>query len=84
MGIGYLPTMAGRYGDLDYPTLTKRGVLLGLGLFAVGAFGEFALAHTGVAVPAWEHALLVDAEWLGVLLALLSPFVFGIVLPLTE
>ncbi|MFA1609734.1 hypothetical protein [Halobellus rubicundus] len=76
--------MAGRYGDIDYPTLTKRSTLFGLGLFAFGALGEFALASTGMAVPAWEHALLVDAEWLGVALALLSPFVFGILLPLTE
>ncbi|MFB6091241.1 MAG: hypothetical protein ABEJ97_09305 [Halobellus sp.] len=76
--------MAGRYGDIDYPTLTKRSFLLGLGLFAFGALGEFVLASTGLAVPAWEHALLVDAEWLGVVLALASPFVFGILLPLTE
>ncbi|MDQ2055359.1 MULTISPECIES: hypothetical protein [Halobellus] len=76
--------MTGRYGNLDYPTLTKRSFLLGIGLFAVGALGEFAIATTGAAVPAWEHTLLVDAEFLGVLLALLSPFVFGILLPLTE
>jgi hypothetical protein len=76
--------MTGRYGDLDFPTLTKRSFLLGVGLFALGALGEFALAATGTAVPAWEHAILVDAEWLGVLIALFSPFVFGILLPLTE
>ncbi|MFD1685356.1 hypothetical protein [Halobellus litoreus] len=76
--------MTGRYGDLDFPTLTKRSFLLGIGLFALGALGEFALAATGTAVPAWEHAILVDAEWLGVVIALFSPFVFGILLPLTE
>ncbi|WP_336024049.1 hypothetical protein [Halobellus salinisoli] len=76
--------MAGRYGDVDYPTLTKRSFLFGVGLFAFGALGEFALAATGTTVPAWEHALLVDAEWIGVAIALLSPFVFGILLPLTE
>ncbi|WP_144904797.1 DUF7860 family protein [Halobellus captivus] len=76
--------MTGRYGDIDYPTLTKRSFLLGIGLFALGALGEFALAATGTAVPAWEHALLVDAEWIGILIALVSPFVFGVLLPLTE
>ena len=76
--------MVGRYGDIDYSTLTKRSFLLGIGLFALGALGEFALAATGTAVPAWEHALLVDAEWAGIGLALLAPFVFGIMLPLTE
>jgi len=76
--------MTGRYGDLDFPTLTKRSFLLGIGLFALGALGEFAIAATGTAVPAWEHAILVDAEWLGVVIALFSPFVFGILLPLTE
>ena len=76
--------MAGRYGDIDYPTLTKRSFLLGIGLFALGALGEFAIAATGTPVPAWEHTLLVDAEWVGVIIALLSPFVFGIILPLTE
>ncbi|WP_049985586.1 DUF7860 family protein [Halobellus rufus] len=76
--------MAGRYGDVDYPTLTKRSFLFGIGLFALGALGEFAIAATGAAVPAWEHALLVDAEWIGVAIALLSPFVFGVLLPLTE
>jgi len=76
--------MAGRYGNVDYSTLTKRAFLFGAALFAFGAVGEFALATTGTAVPAWEHALLVDAEWIGVVIALLSPFVFGVVLPLTE
>ena len=69
---------------MDYPTLTKRSFLFGVGLFALGALGEFALAATGTTVPAWEHALLVDAEWIGIAIALASPFLFGILLPLTE
>ena len=71
-------------GSLDYPTLTKRGFLLGLALFLVGGLGEVALHAAGIAVPAWETALLFDMEVLGVLVGLLAPLVFGVVLPLTE
>ncbi|GAB3325341.1 hypothetical protein EI982_11125 [Haloplanus rallus] len=76
--------MAGRYGDLDYGAWTKRGTLLGLALFAVGALGELAAHALGIGLPAWEATLLFDAEVLGVCLFLLSPLVFGVVLPLTE
>jgi hypothetical protein len=76
--------MAGRYGDLDYPTLAKGGFALGIALFAVGVLGEFAIGATGTPVPGWEKALLFDAEVIGVLLFFFSPLVFGVVLPLTE
>jgi hypothetical protein len=69
---------------MDYGTLAKRGFLLGVALFAVGFLGQFALSAGGARVPTWERTLLFDAEVLGVLVALLSPFVFGVVLPLTE
>lgn len=35
-------------------------------------------------LPGWETMLLADAEVLGVLVGLLSPLVFGLVLPLVE
>lgn len=76
--------MAGRYGNLDYPKLTKRGVFLGLALFGIGALGEVAVHVLGIGLPGWEQMLLFDAEVVGVLLMLLVPFVFGILLPLTE
>ena len=76
--------MAGRYGNLDYPTITKRGVLLGLGLFLIGAVGEAYIHATGAQVPGWEERLLLDMEFLGTAIVLLTPFVFGILLPLTE
>jgi hypothetical protein len=76
------PTTTGRYGDFDYPTLAKRGTLLGLCLFAAGAVGELGAHALGIPLPAWE--LLFDAEVLGVALFLFSPIVFGVVLPLTE
>jgi len=76
--------MAGRYGDLDYPTLTKRSVLLGVALFLVGALGEAVIALMGLQVPGWEEALLFDLEVLGIVVAFLSVVVFGVALPLTE
>lgn len=76
--------MAGRYGNLDYPTLTKRSFLLGLALFVVGAGGELVVHFLDLQLPAWEMALLFDAEVLGILVALFAPILFGIVLPLTE
>jgi len=42
------------------------------------------LTAAGISVPDWERALLFDIELLGILIGLLSPFVFGILLPLTE
>jgi hypothetical protein len=35
-------------------------------------------------VPGWEHSLLFLLTVLGVLTALLAPFVFGVALPLTQ
>ncbi|NEU58830.1 hypothetical protein [Halorussus sp. MSC15.2] len=74
----------GRYGDLNYQRLTKAGFLLSITLFAVGAGAELAAAAMHVTLPAWENALFVDMEILGTLGALLSPLVFGVILPLTE
>jgi hypothetical protein len=76
--------MSGKYGDVDYPTLTKRGVGAGLGLFAVGMLGETIGPVLFGQLPAWEHTLFFDLEAVGVLLLLVSVFVFGILLPLTE
>ena len=74
----------GRYGDLDYPQLTKTSFLLGLGLFALGGLGEL-IGHAYFApLPGWEQTLLFDAEMLGLLVAFFAPIIFGIVLPLTE
>ncbi|WP_129114319.1 DUF7860 family protein [Halegenticoccus tardaugens] len=76
--------MTSRYGTLDYPFLTKAGFGLGVALFVVGALGQLvghAVLHP---MPGWEEALFFDLELLGIVLGLLSPFVFGIFLPLTE
>lgn len=68
----------------DYPRLTKAGFLLGVGMLAVGALGEL-IGHVVLGgLPAWEETLFFDLEVLGILLALVSPFLFGIFLPLLE
>lgn len=74
----------GRYGDLNYGLLTKMGFCLGIGLFVLGAGGG-ALGHSVYGtLPAWETTLFTYSEITGILLGLISPFLFGIFLPLTE
>ncbi|MHB9285509.1 hypothetical protein ACKVMT_00540 [Halobacteriales archaeon Cl-PHB] len=73
-----------RTRDIDYPTWTKGGFLLGLGLFLAGALGEAVGPAVFGPLPGWEQTLLLDLEIVGVLVGLLAPLVFGIVLPLTE
>lgn len=74
----------GRYGKLDYPQLTKQSFAFGIGLFALGALGSLAGPAVLGSLPAWETTVLTDMELIGVGIALLSPFLFGIILPLTE
>ena len=76
--------MAGRYGSLDYPKRTRFGFGLGIALFVAGVAGAAVLPAVTGPLPAWERALFFDMEALGVALALVSPFVFGVLLPLTE
>lgn len=74
----------GRYGDLDYTRLTKGGVILGLVLFFIGVGGEWAIHTLMIQVPPWEATLFFDLEVIGILIFSISPFLFGILLPLTE
>ncbi|WP_137286412.1 DUF7860 family protein [Halorussus salinisoli] len=74
----------GRYGDLNYQWWAKTGFLLSIATFAIGAGAELTAAAMHLALPAWENALFPDMEILGTLGALLSPLVFGVILPLTE
>ncbi|WP_135829460.1 DUF7860 family protein [Halorussus halobius] len=74
----------GRYGDLDYQYWAKTGFLLSVAVFAAGAGAELSVAATNLTLSGWEQTLFVDMEIVGVLGALFSPLLFGIVLPLTE
>ncbi|MFC7019804.1 MULTISPECIES: hypothetical protein [Haloarcula] len=74
----------GHTRQMDHATLAKRGFLLGVGLFALGVLGEASGPALVGPLPAWGDMLLTDMEGFGILLALFSPLVFGIVLPLVE
>jgi hypothetical protein len=73
-----------QYRGMDHATLAKRGFFLGAALFALGALGEVSGHALVGALPAWTDMLLTDMEAVGILLALFSPLVFGVVLPLVE
>lgn len=74
----------GRNGDLDHAFLAKSGFLVGLALFTIGGGGELIGHAMYGSLPAWENTLFFDLEVLGLLIGFFSPFLFGIVLPLTE
>ncbi|MFC6975400.1 hypothetical protein ACFQL1_13265 [Halomicroarcula sp. GCM10025709] len=74
----------GQTQSMDHATMAKRGFFLGVGLFVVGVLGETVGQAVAGPLPGWEHLLLTNMEGLGILIGLLSPLVFGIVLPLTE
>jgi hypothetical protein len=74
----------GRYGNIDYTEWAKKGFLLGLGLFLLGAGGELVGHIYFGTLPAWEETLFTNMELFGILVGFLAPIVFGIALPLTE
>ncbi|MEZ3163594.1 hypothetical protein ABNG03_07370 [Halorubrum sp. RMP-47] len=76
--------MSAGYGRVDYSRLTRLSFAFGIGLFLVGELGVFGTRTAGLSLPSWELQLLETVPWVGILVALLSPFVFGIFLPLTE
>lgn len=70
-------------GSLDHAAVAKKGFLLGVALFALGALGEV-VGHAFFAVPALAEQLFFGMEVTGVAIGLLVPIIFGAVLPLTE
>lgn len=73
-----------RYATRNYAWLTKAAFLIGLGMFVIGVLGEWTIHSQLAGIPPWEDTFFFDVEVLGIIVALLSPFVFGIFLPLTE
>lgn len=74
----------GRNRSFDYAQMVKTGFLVGVGLFAIGAFGEILGHKLFASLPAVVTQVLFGMEVLGILLALFVPIIFGAVLPLTE
>ena len=74
----------GRYGDMDYGAWAKGGFLLGFGLLAFGAGGELIGHAFFESLPAWENELFTAFEGVGLVVGFFSPWIFGIVMPLTE
>ncbi|MCD2200719.1 MULTISPECIES: DUF7860 family protein [unclassified Halobacterium] len=69
---------------LDYAKYAKRGFLLGLGLFLLGALGATAGPSLAGELPGWERTVLFDSMVLGIAVGFFSVFGFGIFLPLTD
>lgn len=70
--------------EFDSGFLAKTGFLVGIALLAVGTGGEFVGHAFWGELPAWENQLLYAAAIVGILSAALSPFVFGIIMPLLD
>lgn len=70
-------------GNLDYADVAKKGFVLGVALFALGAVGEI-LGHAYLALPAVAEQVLFGMEVTGIAVGFLVPIIFGAVLPLTE
>ena len=64
--------------------LTKYGFLTGVGLLVIGTLGETLLPVFTGPLPDWENVLFTDFMILGIVVAMVSVFVFGIYLPLTR
>jgi hypothetical protein len=70
--------------SLNHARLAKLGFLLGIGLFAAGAVGEIGGHAVLSTVPATLDTVFFGMETVGVVVGLVSPIVFGAVLPLIE
>lgn len=68
----------------EYATLAKGGFGIGVAMVLIGILG-MAIGHALFgSLPGWEETLFLDMEALGIVVALVSPFLFGVLLPLTE
>lgn len=76
--------MNGRYGNLDYSQAVKTGILLGVGLLALGVGGELVGHAVYGDLVGWANTLFTALEFTGVAVVMLAVFIFGIALPLTE
>jgi hypothetical protein len=76
--------MAGRYGELDYSTAVKNGVLIGGVLILIGFLGESAGHLIFGDLTGTLNTAFTAMEFGGVIVAMIAVFIFGVALPLTE
>lgn len=76
--------MAGRYGDLNYSRAVKTGVIVGGGLLVVGFLGEWVGHMLYGDLTGTLDTVFITMEFIGILIAVVAIFVFGVALPLTE
>lgn len=67
---------------IDYAKRSKQGFWLGVAMFAFGVIGEVGGHILYDSLPQWENVLFTDMIGLGILVAFLSFFVIGMLLPL--
>lgn len=69
---------------IDHSRYARGGFVAGVAVFVLGILGH-AVGPTVIGpLPAWEVTLFALMEAGGILLALCSPIVFAVVLPLIE
>ena len=73
-----------RSSSFNHAKIAKTGFLVGFGLFAAGAVGEFAGHSLVSSLPETVGSALLAMEVLGVVIGFFAPIVFGAVLPLAE
>ncbi|WP_181687056.1 DUF7860 family protein [Halorhabdus salina] len=70
--------------NLNYPSLARRGFILGAAMFLIGGLGHVVGPAVVGSLPDWEAGLLLDMEIAGILIGLFAPLIFGIAMPLLE
>ncbi|MDY7082621.1 MAG: hypothetical protein SXQ77_09510 [Halobacteria archaeon] len=68
------------YQNRDYATMAKWGFVLGAAMFILEIAGHFLLNE----LPALGNTILVDMMGLGLLIAFVSVFGVGVILPLVR
>lgn len=74
----------GEYHRPSYSQYARGGFAFGVAVFFLGILGHvFGPALFG-SIPSWELTLFAVMEFAGIAIALCSPIVFAVVLPLIE
>lgn len=68
----------------DYATSAKYGLGIGGILFAIGVLGQVVAPRLQGTLPDWELSIFIWFSVGGIVVALLSVFLFGVALPLIE